>query len=69
MRATVRLGTLRVGQLEFDRGSGRARFSFDRSYLETVDRPVLGRWFEDQVPRHDVPILPHGDDATLRRSS
>lgn len=47
MRLRVSLGDLRVGDLSSGY-SGAWEFRFDDAYASMRERPVLGRWFEDQ---------------------
>jgi len=46
----VKLGEVRVGVLERFEDDEEYRFSFDRSWLEAIERPVLGQFFEDRAP-------------------
>jgi serine/threonine-protein kinase HipA len=45
----VFLGETPVGELRPHPGSGEASFEFDTGYASSASRPVLGRWFEDQL--------------------
>lgn len=49
MSARVLLGDVVVGELRPDTASGQTTFEFDASYVASASRPVLGRWFEDQL--------------------
>lgn len=49
MSARVFLGETLVGELRPDLESGEAGFEFDAAYAASASRPVLGRWFEDQI--------------------
>lgn len=49
MSARVLLGDVVVGELRPDTASGQAILEFDASYAASASRPVLGRWFEDQL--------------------
>lgn len=49
MSARVLLGDVVVGELRPDTASGETTFEFDASYAASASRPVLGRWFEDQL--------------------
>ena len=61
MSARVLLGDDVVGELRPDAAAGETTFEFDASYAASASRPVLGRWFEDQLiepPRtfHGAPL-------------
>lgn len=47
MRLAIHLGDAPVGAIT--RREGRTSFAFDDAYLSMPERPVLGRWFEDQL--------------------
>lgn len=49
MSARVLLGDVVVGELRPDIASSHTTFEFDASYVASASRPVLGRWFEDQL--------------------
>ncbi len=49
MSARVLLGDVVVGELRPDTASSQTTFEFDTSYVASASRPVLGRWFEDQL--------------------
>lgn len=49
MSARVLLGDVVVGELRPDTASSQTTFEFDASYVASASRPVLGRWFEDQL--------------------
>jgi serine/threonine-protein kinase HipA len=48
MDLRVMLGTVPVGALSLRHGN-LSSFRFDEAYITLPDRPVLGRWFEDQI--------------------
>jgi len=47
--ARVFLGETLVGELRPHPESADASFEFDSDYAASASRPVLGRWFEDQL--------------------
>lgn len=49
MSARVLLGDVIVGELRPEAAVGETTFEFDVSYAASASRPVLGRWFEDQL--------------------
>lgn len=49
MSARVFLGETLVGELRPDVGSADTSFEFDATYASSASRPVLGRWFEDEL--------------------
>nr|WP_217909976.1 HipA N-terminal domain-containing protein [Pseudenhygromyxa sp. WMMC2535] len=49
MSARVLLGNVVVGELRPDAASGQTALEFDATYAASASRPVLGRWFEDQL--------------------
>jgi serine/threonine-protein kinase HipA len=49
MSARVLLGDVVVGELRPDTASSQTTLEFDASYAASASRPVLGRWFEDQL--------------------
>ncbi|MCX4239367.1 type II toxin-antitoxin system HipA family toxin [Paraliomyxa miuraensis] len=49
MSARVLLGDVVVGDLRPDTAAGQTTLEFDASYATSASRPVLGRWFEDQL--------------------
>ncbi len=49
MSARVFLGETLVGELRPNTDAGEAHFEFDADYASLASRPVLGRWFEDQL--------------------
>jgi len=74
--ARVFLGKTLVGELRPNMGAADAAFEFDALYAASASRPVLGRWFEDQLiepprafrgaplPNYSRNMLPEG---ALRR--
>lgn len=49
MSARVLLGDAVVGELRPDAAAGQTALEFDATYAAWASRPVLGRWFEDQL--------------------
>lgn len=49
MSARVFLGETLVGELRPNPASAETSFEFDAAYSSSALRPVLGRWFEDQL--------------------
>ncbi|MBX3250455.1 MAG: type II toxin-antitoxin system HipA family toxin [Myxococcales bacterium] len=49
MSARVLLGQTLVGVLRPSPAAGEVAFEFDGAYAASAARPVLGRWFEDQI--------------------
>ena len=49
MSARVFLGQTLVGELRPSPESADTEFEFDAAYAASASRPVLGRWFEDQL--------------------
>lgn len=49
MSARVFLGETLVGELRPNAAAGETCFEFDAAYASSASRPVLGRWFEDQL--------------------
>ena len=49
MSARVLLGDVVVGELHPDTASSQTALEFDATYAASASRPVLGRWFEDQL--------------------
>ncbi len=49
MSARVLIGDVVVGELRPDTASSQTTLEFDASYAASASRPVLGRWFEDQM--------------------
>ncbi|MCC7541303.1 MAG: type II toxin-antitoxin system HipA family toxin [Deltaproteobacteria bacterium] len=49
MSARVWLGDIVVGELRPDPASQSTAFEFDAAYVSRGDRPIFGRWYEDQI--------------------
>jgi serine/threonine-protein kinase HipA len=49
MSARVFVGDVLVGELFAGTGGAETAFEFDAAYAGAASRPVLGRWFEDQI--------------------
>lgn len=49
MSARVFLGEVLVGELRPNPEAFESSFEFDAAYASSASRPILGRWFEDQI--------------------